>query len=87
MRGDLASGGWQRSLKKGKEMSKGRRCRMIDGRGKSKKDLEEREPEGSNVVGTQELLLNRNGGGAAVSGWPGGGPVEGPAGQARWRQK
>lgn len=31
---------------------------MIDGRGKSKKDLEEREPEGSNVVGTQELLLN-----------------------------
>ncbi|TEA40158.1 hypothetical protein DBR06_SOUSAS8210091, partial [Sousa chinensis] len=53
---------------------KGRRCGMIDGRGKSKKDLEEREPEGSNVVGTQELLLNRNGGGAAVSGWPRVGP-------------
>lgn len=38
---------------------------MIDGRGKSRKDLEGREPEGSNVVG--------------MSGWTGDGPVEGSA--------
>lgn len=41
---------------------------MIDGRGESRKDLEGREHEGPSVV--------------AMSGWTGGGPVEGPAGPA-----
>lgn len=49
MRGGLAPGGKQRNLKKGKEISKGSRCRVIDERGESEKDLDVRESEGSNV--------------------------------------
>ena len=78
----LASGGLAEEPEERGQDLKRKESRVIDGRGESRKDLEGREPEGSNVVGIKELLLTRNGGGAAVSGWTGGGPVEGPTGPA-----
>lgn len=78
----LALGEKQRNLKKGKEISKGRSCQMIDGRRENKKDLGVGEPEGSSV-GDRELLFSGNGEGAAMSACTVNGPMEGPAGQGR----
>lgn len=81
MREGLALGEKQRNLKKGKEISKGRSCQMIDER-RENKDLGVGEPEESSA-GDRELLLSRNEEGAAVSNCIVNGPMEGPAGQRR----
>lgn len=49
----LASGGLaEEPEERGKDLKR-KESRVIDGRGESRKDLEGREPEGSNVVGSK----------------------------------